>query len=198
MPFGLQNGKNDGFTKRSVESWKSYMVIRIRFINRKSELRISFLGFVFFSVSEQLGLKKPTKSSLYSWSPRILSTLLRWNLVMDSINWKSGFRFLLFRFQEVPYSWLSSDGNLTWKSWFWAFWNYAPFYFFSKKNNCQELFHRLPKFQVFLCSIELLLIEFVMHSNLENVLIEKKSPKETDNKFIEYSHQTTIFHFKST
>ena len=32
------------------------------------------------------------------------------------------------------------------------------------------------------------------HSNLENVLIEKKSPKETDNKFIKYSHQTTIFH----
>ena len=28
----------------------------------------------------------------------------------------------------------------------------------------------------------------------ENVLIEKKSPKETNNKFIKYSHQTTIFH----
>ena len=30
--------------------------------------------------------------------------------------------------------------------------------------------------------------------NLENVLIEKKSPKETDNKFIKYSHKSTIFH----
>ena len=34
----------------------------------------------------------------------------------------------------------------------------------------------------------------IIHSNLEHVLIEKKFPNTFDNKFIKFSHQTTIFH----
>ena len=36
--------------------------------------------------------------------------------------------------------------------------------------------------------------KLIFHSNLEHVPKEKKFPNRFDNKFIEFSHQTTIFH----